>query len=291
MPEEVSGRIQVVKCDTCGLLYTHPRPDQNSITMLYQKYYDSSGNTRTTSPVQSTLRNNLVLRQLMHFYFGQYLSEVLRKSRGRVLDIGCGTGGLLQELVQKGCEGYGVELNPDSVKTCREKGLNVQCGELNTVNFPDDFFDTIIMWHVMEHLPSPKKAFNTVKRLLKPGGRFFIYSPNAGSYVARLFGVYWCGWHIPFHYYHFSPTTVRHLAESCGFSVVKSRSATPEYYILSSLSIYINHNGAAILKTLQASGFLRTFFFRFVMAPILRIFDVLLTGQGECLRVELRRAG
>jgi len=141
---------------------------------------------------------------------GQYIYEV--SAKGKILDIGCSYGVLLQILREKGGDVYGVETNLRFVKICREKGLNVIYGTLKDAKYPNSFFDIIILSQVIEHVPSPTEILKEVWRILRPGGRVFIYCPNADSYLRKIFGKYWHGWHIPFHFYAFTEVNLPPLS-------------------------------------------------------------------------------
>lgn len=291
LPEGLPEAPLVVRCNGCGLLYTDPRPDEAGVTRLYRKHYDTGGGKPVGGRVQKLVRGFRLLRRLWHGYCGHYLGEVLDKVKGRVLDVGCGTGGLLDELRQAGCETCGVELNPDSVKTCLEKGLDVRCGDLSGMDFPDDMFDTVILWHSLEHLPSPREALAKIMHILKPGGKLFIYSPNAGSYLARYFAEDWWAWQVPFHFYHFTVATIRRLCGDLGYTIVKCGSKTPEFFLHKSIQARLTHGQPGRIFGLLPRAVYRTLMFRLSAAPVLRLLDLAMPDRGECLTVEVEKPG
>ena len=73
---------------------------------------------------------------------------------------------------------------------------------------------------MLEHLYEPRKVMQRVGEWLKPGGIFYVLVPNIDSAEARVFGTYWHGLELPRHLSHFSPESLRRLAESAGLSVV-----------------------------------------------------------------------
>ena len=278
----------IVKCDNCGLLFLNPRPKKEYISELYSRYY-SSDYYKEDLHKENIFRQTFFLRQLWHWYNGQYLSEVIKKSKGNVLDIGCGTGKLLVELAKKGCVCYGIDINAECVDACKQKGFNVICGDIEQVDLKENFLDTVIMWHSIEHIYSPKKVFEKVNHFLKKGGTFFITSPNASSYLAYLLREYWYPWQIPFHLYHFTIDSIIKLAEQCNFKVKKIDSATPEYYLPQSIAIKANFSKNKIAKLLYKTKIHKSLIFRLAIAPIFRICDFLFLGKGECLKIELTK--
>jgi SAM-dependent methyltransferase len=104
--------------------------DGDSLKKLYESYYHES-EIRIVPGTRGKarwLRRNLSLRRLYHSLFGNYVAEILSRSRGRVLDVGCGTGGFIEELRDLGRDPFGVEPSPEAARLCREKGLAVQEG-------------------------------------------------------------------------------------------------------------------------------------------------------------------
>jgi 2-polyprenyl-3-methyl-5-hydroxy-6-metoxy-1,4-benzoquinol methylase len=284
-PDDIAEPQNVVRCNECSLLFTCPRPGRDAVTRLYQKYYLSNEHAGNGN---SFIRRHPALRRLWHLFCGQYLGYVLKKATGRVLEIGCGTGGLLEELSLNGCEPHGIELNPDSVEICRKKGLDVRAGDLNDFDFDENYFDAIVLWHVIEHVPSPTTTMEKIRKILKPGGAVYLFAPNAGSYLARIFGDKWFPWQIPFHFYHFTPRTFRAISQKCNFTVTRLKAVTPEYYLAYSYDLWekskLGKKRSALIMKIMNS-----FYFRISIAVVFRILDVVFYGQGECLQIELTK--
>ncbi len=99
---------------------------------------------------------------------------------GRVLELGCGNGALLQLLVQKGIEAAGVDASSSGIAQCQARGLPAQCLDVSTegLPFPDNSFDLVICLETFEHLMNPYYALLEVQRVLLPGGRFLCSVPN-----------------------------------------------------------------------------------------------------------------
>jgi len=281
----------VVKCKNCGLLFTNPRLSEEAVNLASEESFGPWDKNKSGAAKRASLfvRRHPALRKMWHKITGEYLSEMLERSRGRVLDIGCGFGDILEDLARKGCDACGVETNPIAVKGCLKKGLKVFCGTLEEARFENESFDAVILCHVIEHLPHPKAALREIYRILKPEGLALVYCPNADSYFADFFGKYWQGWAAPFHLYHFTDRTIRDLAESAGFKINRMRAVTPEYFFPHSLNRKIQNEGSRILSGLQSLRIFDNIFFRLSVAITARIMDLFLSGKGECLRVELKK--
>lgn len=285
------GEWNVVKCKNCGLFFTNPRLCEKALNAVYEESARLHGDNKREADNKhsSFVRRHPELRKAWHRVTGEFLSETLERSKGKVLDIGCGFGDMLEDLARKGCDAYGVETNPAEAEVCLKKGLKVHCGILEKAHFADESFDTIILRHVIEHLPSPKTTLKEIHRVLKPEGSVLIYCPNADSYLADLFGKYWTGWVMPVHFYHFTGKTIKDLAKRAGFDIKRMRAVTPDWMFLGSLSLSIRGRGSKFSKRLQDFGIFNTIFFRLCIIFIVRIVDLVLRGKGECLRVELKK--
>ena len=97
--------------------------------------------------------------------------------RPRLLEVGCGTGGMLREMVSW-AEVYGLDVSKEAVGYCRERGLTTVCrGSLNALPFADDSFDGVIGVDVLEHLDDDEEALREILRICRPGGRLVATVP------------------------------------------------------------------------------------------------------------------
>ena len=112
---------------------------------------------------------------------------------GRVLDIGCGAGWLTAFLGSLGWEAMGIDVDPETVKAVRSRGLDVRLGTLEDQGFPADYFDAIVMNHVIEHIHDPLEHLRECYRVLKKGGVLSLATPNIASLGHERFRQYWVG--------------------------------------------------------------------------------------------------
>lgn len=277
--------FDIVKCKDCGLIYLNPRPTAELLLEQYKKDYtpnEKMDNSKELKPSMMGLKK--ILGRFWYKISGYYgISEI--KVEGRFLDIGCAKGDTLEAARNIGANVYGIELNPKSVEICKTKGLDVQCGTVEDSGYPDDYFDIIWMSQVIEHLPFPKKSLKEILRILKPCGRLYIFCPNAGSYLSKLFGRFWHGWHIPFHFHAYTRETITKLLTECGFKVTKLSATTPYHFFSVSLKSMLF--GEPNNKPMKRHKVIDSLLFGAVSSLILRIFDFVLSGKGDCLKVVL----
>ena len=114
-------------------------------------------------------RRNIVLDWISQRYPGRHDLEML--------DAGCGTGLMLQELAPLG-SAEGVDISEEALQFCRKRGLeNVRNADVLHLPFESDHFDFVTALDVLEHLDEDARALREFRRVLKPGGRVFIFAP------------------------------------------------------------------------------------------------------------------
>lgn len=99
----------------------------------------------------------------------------------RVLDIGFGSGVLLEKIAASGADAFGADISEEAVEYAKKKipraKLFVSSAE-DLGCFQGCFFDKVVCTHLIEHLPSPEKCMREIHRVLKKGGTAFIETPN-----------------------------------------------------------------------------------------------------------------
>jgi SAM-dependent methyltransferase len=161
------------------------------------------------------------------------------------LDIGAATGMLMEIAEQLGYEAYGVEIGDVSVVTLQNKfGIDrVFHGWFDQMNVDDcggiDFFDTVTMVDVLEHVRNPNRTLNQINKVLKKGGRVLCYLPNTSSLAAKLLGSRW-EFYCTQHLFSFSAKNLKMLFEKHGFEILTAH-PSPRYLTIEYARNVIKH--------------------------------------------------
>jgi SAM-dependent methyltransferase len=153
----------LVECGGCNLRFLNPLPDTNALSCFYAPHYYGSDWYKQEEKGKMFARN--VLR---------------RGPVGRFLDVGCGLGYFIRAVADaSGWEAHGVEISPEAADyAVSEFSLDVRCGELMDVGYPDQFFDFIRVNNVIEHVRDPLGFILECRRILRKGGRLYLSVPN-----------------------------------------------------------------------------------------------------------------
>lgn len=157
--------------------------------------------------------------------FGSKESRLIRNTRritkaGRLLDIGCGLGELMQ-TGSKHFECVGLDPSPVAAKTVREMGFQVIESTFEDAEIPDSDFDAVVMDSVLEHVHSPTAVLRKVNSVLRVGGSVAINVPKFDGPAYRRHGAGWNGFRHGYHTFLYTGETLGQLLEKTGFDVLK----------------------------------------------------------------------
>jgi len=204
------------RCLNCGLVLLHPRPTQRALLENYEDYL----------PVQPEEINR----------WGMMMKPVIRRSadliesgsksgKGRLLDIGCGYGFFLHEMKSRGWQVEGIEVSRTGRRYARDKwDVPVHSRPLEDLGLPENAFDVVTLFYVIEHVLDPPVLLAEVRRVLKPGGLVLLRWPHSTPIVSVLgpFSGRLDLYHTPYHLYDFSPKTIDKLLVLSGFCRIQT---------------------------------------------------------------------
>jgi SAM-dependent methyltransferase len=196
-----------MRCQACSLVWLSRPPGP---TEMYLHYTDEYHKLISAAGADSPRR-----------WRARKATLDLHKRLGSLLDLGCSSGAFLESLSKESWKLYGVEMSADCAKTAEARsGAHVFVGDILDAPFPPESFDVVTCFDVLEHLYEPRRVMSRITEWLRPGGIFYVLVPNVDSAEARVFGSYWHGLELPRHLFHYSPTSLKFLAESAGLREV-----------------------------------------------------------------------
>jgi SAM-dependent methyltransferase len=220
------GVWRIVRCNDCGFGWTFPPLAEDQIPAYYPTAY--LGDTRK---ILDDFFSGRLARSRSWRGEMQKVRLVERYiERGKILDVGCGDGKFLWALDAQRWEKSGVEASRDTVTMVAKHmpSIHLIAGSIDSEELNVNTHDAITFWHVLEHLPQPRKVLRRAHDLLRPGGWLFISLPDIDSLQARLFRQNWYPFgDVPRHIFHFSRRSLDLLLNEAGMTVQGHRLFSP----------------------------------------------------------------
>ena len=228
----LQGRWSLKRCteSRCGLVWQDPMLVAEDIGRAYDRYYTSA--PTDGSGADARKRNGATFRRLDRWASRLLKLDAERRRHaaaylddtppGTLLDVGCGTGAYAAAMQARGWTVRGSEFDPQAARTARTRhGIEVDLGELAAIAYPDRAFDAITVRHVLEHVQEPIGFLAECWRILRPGGRLVIVTPNVDSLGHRHFGERWRGLEQPRHLFLYRGASLRALFGRIGVDSVE----------------------------------------------------------------------
>jgi SAM-dependent methyltransferase len=201
---------RLVRCCNCGLQYLNPRLKRDLILTGYSEGSDDAFIS------QNHARERTFSKSLD-------LLEALRPQKGQLLDVGTAGGAFLGVAARRGWQVSGCEPNRwMAAWGSKHYDIEIFPGTIFDMNLERDRFDVVTLWDVLEHTPDPMEVLQECRRVLKPGGLLIVNYPDIHSLISRLMGRRWV-FLLSVHLYYFTPSTMRRILESAGFSLLETR--------------------------------------------------------------------
>jgi SAM-dependent methyltransferase len=272
------GSWRIVQCTECALVRQDPVPSGDELAAFYPNdYYSFSHESRSASPTGQLLRR---------FLYPQGMREDWTLTPGRMIDLGCGDGWVLDQYSERGWTALGVEPSERAAEAGRSQGREILAGAIEAQQLEPATFDLVRSNHSFEHIPNPGDVLDAVARALKPGGRLVIGVPNTKSLAFRLFRSKWYYLGAPVHTYGYNPSNLTMLLRRHGFEVKRVRYNSDDSGLLGSVQVWLNRTSGipALEGRLMLSLPLR--FAAFWMAKAID-----LVRWGDCIELTCVRTG
>lgn len=266
----VPGTWRLRRCTrtSCQLVWLDPAPQTSELPKVYQQYYthvDTSTIHATPGRWYESLREAYLARHLSYTslqppLWARLLSPLLYlypagaeyaastvlflphpAAGARLLDVGCGDGRFLAYMAQHGWIAEGCDFDANAVMLAQQRGLTVREGALEDIHYDNESFDVVTMSHLIEHVYDVRSLLREARRILKPGGKLVIITPNTQSFGHRLFGQDWRGLEVPRHVQIFNTMNIATLLKEVGFTNLQVRTLTRGSRYILSMSAALRH--------------------------------------------------
>ncbi len=215
--------LSIYHCESCGYKFC---PESGDVTHYYAELEDKEyERTRQQRSVQA-----------------QYLLEKIQqyKSVGTLLDIGAGSGILVEQAQLLGFEAHGIEPSKWLVEQAQSRNIAVTIGAFPDAAL-DGRYDVITLVDVLEHVHCPLELLQGITKHLNAGGIAAIVTPDVQSIAARIMGKRW--WHYRIaHLSYFDKKTLMLALQKSGLEPITWHRPTwyfPLDYLLSRLGRYL----------------------------------------------------
>ena len=163
----------------CGLVFVAPLPSAEYLAGIYNREYFTGESGFGYPPEESYLDRD----ERLNLFHGRLAKiEAVLGGQGRLLDVGCATGYCLRAARERGWEVLGVDISEFAAQyAASQYGLRVVAGRLQDLECPDDHFDAVTMWDLLEHVLDPTGELLQANRVLRPGGVLALSTPCADT--------------------------------------------------------------------------------------------------------------
>jgi len=207
-----------VRCSGCGLVFVNPQPCREYLEkeVYDEEYFDAGRGFGIEDALGKGARE---ARRRANALFRDIEKSM---QPGRVLDVGCAAGYVLDTARRRGWDTTGVEISDFAATHAREElGLEVLTGDFPEMGLSTESFDLVLMLDVIEHFRSPRRALEKALDVAAPGGRLVLDTPNYDSAPARFLGTRW-GLIAPEHHlFYFTPRTLSRMLRETGFKDIE----------------------------------------------------------------------
>ncbi len=213
------------RCQDCRLGFYTPQPTADELEQFYNHLTYRENYAHSTMAGQDFAQERY---QRLHRDLQQRSPTIFASDR-RLLDIGCGIGDLLKAAERDGWQVAGTEISAIAAQQAGTSWQSrIHVGSIMTLELPQDHYNLITLYHVIEHVLDPVQTLSRLRTLLTPHGVLFLETPNFGGLGARLKGAQWSHIIPPEHLTYFEATSLKTALKQAGFQRFQVFTASPQ---------------------------------------------------------------
>ena len=238
-------QFDVFRCEECGFLFTKDVPDEQEIGRYYESP-DYISHSDTSKGLVNCFYH--YVRRYMLGKKAQLIRRCSGMSKGRLLDIGTGTGYFSHFMKEDGWQVDAIEKSEQARQFAKTHFQMEVAAPEAFMKYEAASFDVITLWHVMEHLQNLNEVWEQLDKLLKENGTLVLAVPNPESFDAQHYGSWWGAYDVPRHLWHFTPSTMKYIGSKHGFKLVELHPMPFDAFYVSMLSEKYKGSRCAFLK-------------------------------------------
>ena len=198
------------------MVYVQTKPPEQDLPGLYGGYHARDGGQEAGW--------NRLMGEIFREAADHLDASRVGPGRPRLLDVGCGYGGFVSLMRDRGWDAEGVDPSPATVVAASAKGIPVHLGTLDGFPRSGPAYRAITMFYVLEHLFDPVSALRKVFGLLEPGGLLLVRVPDTTPIVRLLspFGLGGGLYDPPFHLFDFPHRVLARMLSEAGFGEIRT---------------------------------------------------------------------
>lgn len=226
----------LIECKDCGLVFVSDPEKIDPETYYNKEYY-----FKWEKDMEKNLnKRKFAARKKQEIFFKN--TKDIKFGREKILDVGCSLGEFVKEMDRFFDKVRGIEISSFAVDFAKNRDVPISYGTLPRNDFQYNSFDVITLWEVIEHLSNPLEDLKSAYKLLKHGGILYITTPNYNSLNRKILGEKWSLFLPSEHLFYFTPKTLKHLLEVCGFKVIETLPSNRDFkYPMFSLYPILKH--------------------------------------------------
>jgi 2-polyprenyl-3-methyl-5-hydroxy-6-metoxy-1,4-benzoquinol methylase len=210
----IPGEFTIYRCVSCRLERTTPRPTPATIGAYYPSDY-----APYKESAEAVASSKSKIKEWLRHLLGFNARALPPIPAGRMLEIGCSSGGHMEQVRHQGWQVEGIEFSDKAASVARSKGFNVQTGSLEQARAPEFKYDVITAWMVLEHLHQPIFALQKLREWIKADGYLVALVPDAVSLSRTVFKGLSYDVQVPTHLFHYTPKTLKIVLENAGWEL------------------------------------------------------------------------
>lgn len=284
---KLPGTYQIVRCRRCRLMRTNPRPTAATMGFYYPSHY-SAYHPEHGSHMLAGVERSLV-RRIVRRFFDEHHNVIPDMPVGRALEVGCASGAFLRKLRERGWQADGIEYSAEAAQHARAAGFSVHAGQIEQAPDPQQAYDLVAGWMVLEHLHEPVRVLRKMHQWTRAGAYLVLSVPDTASWEMRTFAGHWYALHMPNHLYHFDRQSLRQVLQAGGWTMVEARNQRDLWPARASINYLVDDEqtlGAGARRALQ--GVNEVLVHGWIWRPLARVLAAI--QQTACMTVVAKRA-